>query len=87
MKEGEGTREHICMTHRHRQQCRDIQRGQGAGWRGKWRKTEDISNSVNHKNKEKKMENHIEIHKFSNFPIFPVIVGNLRGLLSIKYAL
>ena len=58
MKEGEAlAKEHICITHRHRQWCGDGQRegewgwvevGKGAGKNG------DICNSVDDKNKEKK---------------------------------
>ena len=44
---------HICLTHRHRQQCGDGQRERGWGWGevGKGGGNGDICNSVNNKNK------------------------------------
>ena len=46
MKDGEGIREHLCMTHGHRQQCGiDRRRGVGgAGWR--WEKGEKGGTTV-----------------------------------------
>ena len=48
-------KQHICITHRHRQHCGDGQRGKGVGaeWRRAHGENEDISNSVNNKDKEK----------------------------------
>ena len=47
-------KEHICTTHRHRQQYADDQRERGGGWVEVGRQGEDgdICNSVNNKNKE-----------------------------------
>ena len=53
-------KEHICINHGHRQQCGDSQREWGGGWwlgggtQG-WVGNGDICNSINNKNKEKKL--------------------------------
>ena len=48
-------KDHICMTHGHRQQCGNSQRegGQGLGGGGQRRGNGDICNSVNSEHKEK----------------------------------
>lgn len=58
MKEGEAlAKENICISHRHRQQCRE-----GSGWTevGKAGVGRDISNSVN--NLKKKKSNNALFH-------------------------
>ena len=59
MKEVKGlAKEHICTTHRHRQQCGDGQKEGGAGLGGVRRSggNVDICYSVNNKNKVKKLK-------------------------------
>ena len=73
-------KEHLCVTHRHRQQCSDsLREGRTrTGWR--WAKGEigDICNSVNNKNKEKTKYLDIVINTTANEETFIQVILNTR---------